>query len=89
MKNLYGKISEFYAMYENANNGFGDERSGQRMTKEKIKKRFYILKDKVKKAKTEMCALLDEVKEREKCASIKDQIVGECASKYFDKLRIY
>ena len=68
---------------------YKDNRNAQLMTKEMIIKKFYETKERIMKVKTRMCIMLEEVKEKEKCASIKDQIIGECASKYVDKLRIF
>ena len=76
-------------MYENALAGVKDNRRGRPMTKEKIKKKFYAAKEIRKKVKTKLCGMLKEVKENEKCALIRDQILGECASNYYDKLQIF
>ena len=65
-----------------------DNRAAQPMTKVMIKLKFSRVKAIRSKLKTKMCNMLVIIKEKEECATTKDQIIRECASKYYDNLRI-
>ena len=86
---LNNNILELLAINENGQAAVGDKRGAQPRTKERIKKKFYATKEKRKKVKSKLCEMLKEVKEKEKCAPRRDQILRECASNYYDNLRIF
>ena len=86
---LNNKISELKVMHENEQAGVNDVRGAKPRTKEKIIMKFYAAKEKRTKMKTKLCGMLKEVKEKETCAPRREKILGECASNYYDKLRIF